>query len=55
LKIAESVDGAPQPRPRYQLSELLALCDPSLPLTADESEWLDAPAVGLEEGSQGAR
>ena len=43
---------APKPRPRYQLAELLALCDPNLPLTADELEWLDAPAVGLEAGAE---
>ena len=43
---------APKPRPRYQLEELLALCDPNLPLTAEELEWLDAPAVGLEAGAE---
>jgi antitoxin ChpS len=42
----------PKPRPRYQLAELLALCDPNLPLTAEELEWLDAPAVGLEAGAE---
>lgn len=40
---------APQPKKRYTLSELLAQCDPSLPITAEEQEWLDAPAVGLED------
>jgi antitoxin ChpS len=42
----------PKPRPRYQLAELLALCDPNLPLTAEELEWLNAPAVGLEAGAE---
>jgi antitoxin ChpS len=35
-------------RPRYTLDELLAQCDPSAELTAQEREWLDAPAVGCE-------
>jgi hypothetical protein len=30
------------------LAELVAQCDPSLPLLKQEQEWLDAPAVGLE-------
>ena len=38
----------PQKKKRYTLSELLAQCDPSLPLSAEEQEWLEAPAVGLE-------
>lgn len=38
----------PQKKKRYKLSELLAQCDPSLPLSAEEQEWADAPAVGLE-------
>ena len=42
----------PKPRPRYKLAELLAQCDPSLPLTAEELAWLDAPAVGLEAGAE---
>lgn len=33
---------------RYTLDELLAQCDPSAELTAQEREWLDAPAVGRE-------
>ena len=33
---------------RYTLAELVAQCDPSLPLSKEEQEWLDAPAVGLE-------
>jgi antitoxin ChpS len=39
----------------YQLAELLALCDPNLPLTAEELEWLDAPAVGLRLGLNPAK
>ena len=35
-------------RARYTLDELLAQCDPSAELTAQEREWLDAPAVGRE-------
>ena len=33
---------------RYTLAELVAQCNPSLPITTAEQEWLDAPAVGLE-------
>ena len=36
-------------RPRYTLAELMAQCDLSLPLSAEEREWLDAPRVGAEE------
>lgn len=38
----------PATRPRYTLDELLAQCDPSAELTAQEREWLNAPAVGNE-------
>jgi antitoxin ChpS len=38
----------PKARPRYTLDELLAQCDPSADLTAEDREWLDAPAVGRE-------
>lgn len=38
----------PRPRPRYTLAELLAESDYSRPLTAEEREWIDAPAVGGE-------
>jgi antitoxin ChpS len=38
----------PKPRPRYTLEELLAASDYSKPPTADEREWMDAPAVGRE-------
>ena len=43
---------APQKKKRYKLSELLAQCDPVLPITAEEREWLDAGAVGLEDGAK---
>ncbi len=38
----------PKIRPHYTLDELLAQCDPSAELTAEDREWLDAPAVGHE-------
>lgn len=38
----------PKPRPRYTLAELLAASDYSQPQTAEEREWVDAPAVGGE-------
>lgn len=38
----------PQRKKRYTLSELLSQCNSSLPLTIEEREWLDVPAVGLE-------
>jgi antitoxin ChpS len=35
----------PHPRPQYTLSQLLALCDPDAPASADDQVWLnDAPA-----------
>jgi antitoxin ChpS len=38
----------PKPRSRYTLAELLAASDYSQPLSAEEREWIDAPAVGGE-------
>ncbi len=38
----------PNARPRYTLDELLAQCDPSAELTAEDREWLDAKSVGGE-------
>ena len=38
----------PSLRPRYTLEELLGQCDPSVPLSGDEQEWLEGPAVGTE-------
>ena len=43
---------APQKKKRYKLAELLAQCDPALPITAEEREWLDAGSVGLEDGAK---
>ena len=37
----------PTPK-RYTLAELLAQCDLTQPVTTEDREWLDAPAVGLE-------
>ena len=33
---------------RYTLAELLAQCDFSKPMSANEREWIDAPAKGRE-------
>lgn len=38
----------PKLRPRYTLAELLAASDYSQSPSADDREWLDAPAVGGE-------
>ena len=38
----------PKARPRYTLDELLAQCDASAELTAEDREWLDANPVGSE-------
>jgi antitoxin ChpS len=38
----------PKPRPRFTLTELLAASDYSQPQSAQEREWIDAPAVGGE-------
>ena len=42
---------APQKKNRYTFAELLAQCNPKLPISAEEKEWLDAPPVGLEDGT----
>ena len=36
------------PRPRYTLDELLAQCDASTELTAEDRAWVDAKPVGSE-------
>ncbi len=41
----------PQKKKRYKLSELLAQCDPARPLSQEESDWVDAPAMGQEDGA----
>jgi antitoxin ChpS len=38
----------PKARPRYTLDELLAQCDASAELTAEDREWLDDKPVGSE-------
>ena len=42
----------PERAKRYTLSQLLAQCDPSLPLSAEEGEWVNAPAAGFEYGAE---
>ena len=37
-----------RPRRRYTLSELLAQCEASPELDAEDREWIDAPPVGRE-------
>lgn len=37
-----------QLRPRYTLHELLAQCDASAPISAEDQAWLDASPVGSE-------
>lgn len=39
----------PHRRLQYSLAELLAQCDPTAEISAEEREWLDAPAAGQEE------
>lgn len=39
----------PHRRQQYSLAELLAQCDPNAEISAEEREWLDAPATGQEE------
>ena len=38
----------PKVRPRYSLDELLAQCDSSTEISAEDREWLDAKPVGDE-------
>ena len=33
---------------RYTLAELVEQCDPNAPLSAEDREWMDSPAVGRE-------
>ena len=33
---------------RYTLAELVAQCDPNAPLSAEDREWIDSPAIGRE-------
>jgi antitoxin ChpS len=52
-RVGVTVDGKrlvvePAPRPRYSLDALLAQCDPSAEMTAEDRGWLDAPPTGNE-------
>ncbi|MDV2900629.1 antitoxin ChpS [Grimontella sp. AG753] len=38
----------PQKRPHYSLEELLAQCDPHAEISAEDRQWIDAPAAGKE-------
>lgn len=38
----------PSPRPHYHLEELLAQCDPSVEISAEDRAWLDSKPVGDE-------
>lgn len=38
----------PRPRPSYTLDELLAQCDASAGITAEDQEWLGSSPVGAE-------
>lgn len=38
----------PRVRPRYTLEELLAQCDPSADITAEDRGWLDGEPTGGE-------
>ena len=38
----------PKPRLRYSLADLLTASDYSQPQSAQEREWIDAPAAGKE-------
>lgn len=38
----------PKPKPVYSLADLLSISDYSAPQSAQDREWLDAPAVGGE-------
>ena len=38
----------PTPRPRYSLDELLAQCDASAEISAEDHAWLDSKPVGRE-------
>jgi antitoxin ChpS len=38
----------PAQRPRYSLDELLAQCDPSAEMSAEDGAWLNDPPAGKE-------
>jgi antitoxin ChpS len=39
---------APEPKKQYSLEELLAQCDPSAPLTDEDSQWTSQTPAGQE-------
>lgn len=50
-KLARQEASTGQPRPRkgrYSLAELMVQCDTNAPLSAEDRDWMDAPAVGRE-------
>ena len=49
LKVEDGALVVKPAQPHYTLTELLAQCDFSQPLSAEDREWLDAPPVGLED------
>jgi antitoxin ChpS len=51
--VAISVDGGrlviePRARPRYTLAQLLEASDYAQPPSAEDRQWIDAPAIGGE-------
>lgn len=51
--VALAVEGGrlvvePPRKQRYTLGELLAQCDPNVPLSRDERDWLDSAPTGRE-------
>ncbi len=38
----------PRPKPKYMLAELLAQCDATSPVSAEEQEWQDMGQAGFE-------
>lgn len=38
----------PQTKPRYDLEDLLAQCDPAAPITDEDRAWLDTASSGKE-------
>ena len=43
-----SLEVNPNSRPRYTLDDLLAQCDATAEISAEDREWLNAPSVGGE-------
>ncbi|MEP6960741.1 MAG: hypothetical protein ABI995_01600 [Acidobacteriota bacterium] len=47
-RLAGETPGVRSRKGRYNLSDLMAQCDPDAPLSAEDGAWLDAPTVGRE-------